>query len=94
MPELGDTELERVVRRWHQLPLDRALLASPAVRDLVQLLADDTARVTGKARVQVPDLGPAVVMDQLRVMVHDWRQAGLAEHTLRERLAGLRRDLP
>lgn len=89
-----DTELERVVRRWQQLPLDRALAAYPGVRDLVQLLADDTARVTGKPIEAVPDLGPAVVMDQLRVMVHDWRQAGQAESVLGERLTTLRRALP
>ncbi|WP_131103671.1 hypothetical protein [Ornithinimicrobium sufpigmenti] len=89
-----DTELERVVRRWQQLPLDRALLAFPGVRDLVQLLADDTAGVTGRGIVPVPDLGPAVVMDQLRVMVHDWRQAGLDEGVLEERLTRLRRTLP
>ena len=74
-----------MVRRWQQLPLDHALLAYPELRDLVQLLADDTAGVTGKARIQVPDLGPAVVMDQLRVMVHDWRRAGLAEDVLEKR---------
>ncbi|QFG67764.1 hypothetical protein [Ornithinimicrobium pratense] len=94
MPELGDAELERVARRWHQLPLDRALLAYPGVRDVVQLLADDIARETGKARVPVPDLGPAVAMDQLRVMVHDWRRAGLPEGDLGGRLIALRRKLP
>ena len=89
-----DTELERVVRRWQQLPLDHALLAYPELRDLVQLLADDTARVTGQPVEAVPDLGPAVVMDQLRVMVHDWRRAGLPEIELGERLTTLRRALP
>lgn len=89
-----DTELERVVRRWQQLPLDRALLAYPGVRVVVQLLADDTAGVTGRTLTPVPDLGPAAVMDQLRVMVHDWRRAGLAEDELGERLTALRRQLP
>ena len=41
------------------------------VRALVQELADDVARGEGREPVAVPDLGPAVVMDQLTVMVHD-----------------------
>lgn len=40
----------------------------------------------------VPDLGPAVVLDQLRVMAFDAVQAGL-DHLLAERLADLRRTL-
>lgn len=94
MPSLGDAELERVVRRWQQLPLDRALLVYPQVRELVQQLADDTARETGRSVTVVPDLGPGVVMDQLTVMVYDWRQAGLAEDGLEGRLTALRRSLP
>lgn len=71
------TELERVVRRWQQLPLDRALPAVPAVAALVQELADAVADAEARPSVPVPDLGPAVLVDQLRVMVHDWRTAGL-----------------
>ena len=88
------TELERVVRRWQQLPLDRALPAVPVVHDVVQALADATAEVTGLPRTAVPDLGPAVLMDQLRVVVHDWRAAGQDEAELARRLTGLRRTLP
>lgn len=88
------TELERVVRRWQQLPLDRALLAFPQVRALVQDLADGSARASNLPLTPVPDLGPGVVMDQLRVMVHDWRRAGLAEDALGQRLTALRRSLP
>lgn len=92
--ELVDTELERVARRWRELPLDHALVVFPQVRAVVQQLADDTAPVTGMPPTVVPDLGPAVVMDQLRVMVHDWRAAGLAEADLGQRLVALRRSLP
>ena len=88
------TELERVVRRWQQLPLDRALPAVPGVAALVQQLADEVATATGMRIVPVPDLGPAVLMDQLRVMVHDWRRAGLDEGVLGQRLTELRRSLP
>lgn len=88
------TELERVVRRWQQLPLDRALLAVAGVAGLVQELADAVADAQGIEREFVPDLGPAVLMDQLRVMVYDWRAAGLDEQDLAARLTSLRRVLP
>ena len=90
----ADLELERVVRRWQQLPLDHALRAVPAVRQVVQALADDTARAGGLPLTEVPDLGPDVLPDQLRVMVHDWRAQGLAEDELAQRLTALRRALP
>ncbi|WP_201023218.1 hypothetical protein [Serinicoccus chungangensis] len=89
-----DTETERVVRRWQQLPLDRAGTAYPGVREVVQALADAVADRTGEERAGVPDLGPGVVVDQLRVMVYDWRQAGLPEADLAGRLTALRRSLP
>lgn len=78
-PEI-ESELGRAVRRWRQLPLDRAVAALPEVHALL-------AEIAGE---ELPDLGPAVVMDQLRVVVFDacageWGGAGLAE-----RLASLR----
>ncbi|GGK81115.1 hypothetical protein [Ornithinimicrobium pekingense] len=88
------TELERVVRRWQQLPLDRALPAVPGVAGCVQALADAVAEAEGMPSAPVPDLGPAVLMDQLRVMVYDWRAAGLDEEDLTGRLTALRRVLP
>ena len=48
----------------------------------------------GLPLTEVPDLGPAVLPDQLRVMVHDWRAAGLPEEDLAHRLTALRRSLP
>jgi hypothetical protein len=60
-----------VVERWRQLPLDRALSYAGRVRGLVQSLADRVAEVNGVASSVVPDLGPATLMDQLRVQVHD-----------------------
>jgi hypothetical protein len=90
----ADLELERVVRRWQQLPLDRALPAVPGLRAAVQALADAVSDATGMPRDPVPDLGPGVLPDQLRVMVHDWRAEGLAETELAQRLTALRRALP
>lgn len=87
-------ELERVVRRWHQLPLDRALSAVPGVASVVQQLADRLSDAEGMPRDPVPDLGPAVLMDQLRVMAYDWHQAGLPSADLADRLRVLRRTLP
>lgn len=92
-------ELERVVRRWQQLPLDHALSAVSQVRTLVQDLADEAARVEQLPRQPVPDLGPAVLMDQLRVMVHDHARLGLSDDeesvcALADRLTALRRRLP
>jgi hypothetical protein len=73
----AQVELGRLVERWRQLPLDQALSRTPAVRPVVQQLADAVADVEGRPRVPVPDLGPGVVMDQLTVMVSDAAEAGL-----------------
>ena len=82
-PEVA-AELDRLVRRWQQLPLDRAVAALPDVRALVLELAGE----------EVPDHGPAVVMDQLRVMAFECSRAGLPAADLPRRLADLRRRLP
>lgn len=108
VPTQVGTELERVVRRWQQLPLDRALECSFAVRALVQQLADlaDLADIAGRGgsggrsgdrmpSALVPDLGPATLMDQLTVMVHDACAAdAMSETELAEALSRLRRQLP
>ena len=87
VPQGVSTELQRVVRRWQQLPLDRALPRVPAVRALlVDLAGDDASRL--------PDLGPAVVMDQLTVLVHDACMAGgPGADDLPSRLRGLLAEL-
>jgi hypothetical protein len=64
-------ELQRVVRRWRQLPLDHALSYAGRVRALVQSLADEVAAGDGLEPLPVPDCGPATLMDQLTVMVYD-----------------------
>jgi hypothetical protein len=91
---VGD-ELTRLVRRWHELPLDQALSYAGQVRALAQHLADRVADLSGRSRQPLPDLGPAVVMDQLSVMVYDALEAGLPElgEPLAESLAALRRTL-
>lgn len=86
LPDDVSRELERVVRRWRELPADRALAASGDVREVVQDLADVTAAQP------VPELGPVVLIDQLRVLVWDAASAGVPD--LAERLADLRRRLP
>lgn len=86
LPEAVALELERVVRRWRELPADHALAASGVLRDVVEDLAEATA---GEP---VPELGPAVLIDQLRVLVWDAASAGVPD--LADRLADLRRSLP
>ncbi|MFC7486387.1 hypothetical protein ACOCJ7_14170 [Knoellia sp. CPCC 206453] len=86
LPEDVSRELERVVRRWRELSADHALGASGDVRELVQ----DLAAVTAKQ--PVPELGPVVLIDQLRVLVWDAASAGVPD--LVDRLADLRRRLP
>jgi len=89
-------ELQRVVERWHQLPLDHALSYASRVRALVQALADDVAQASGVPPSTVPDLGPATLMDQLTVMVYDAITATATPTltaTLAQDLANLRREL-
>ncbi|WEV76642.1 hypothetical protein O9K63_08440 [Janibacter cremeus] len=78
-PEI-ESELGRAVRRWRQLPLDRAAAALPGVHALL-------AEIAGE---ELPDLGPAVVMDQLRVVVYDACASEGGGAGLAERLASLR----
>ena len=78
VPQEVSTELERVVRRWRQLPLDHALSFAGQVRALVQTLADQAAAATGAPPAEVPDHGPATLMDQLAVMVYDASAADAA----------------
>jgi hypothetical protein len=72
-----EPELRRLVERWQQLPLDQALSRMPVVRPVVQGLADAVADAERRTPTLVPDLGPSVVMDQLRVMVFDAVRCGL-----------------
>jgi hypothetical protein len=94
VPQEVSTELRRGV--WRQLPLDHALLCAGEVRALVQALADGVAVANGFRASVVPDCGPATVMDQLTVLVHEASDAAVTSRrtsTLAEDLAGLRREL-
>ncbi len=84
MPQVVSAELRRVTERWRQLPLAAAGDRMPAVLTLLDELAADLG--------PVPDLGLAVVMDQLAVLVHDAcaTQPDLAD-ALADQLADLRR---
>lgn len=99
VPQEVATELQRVVRRWRELPLDHALSCAPRVRALLDELATQSAgadRGSGPRGIPVPDLGPAVLMDQLTVLVYDTCAADWtpATHTaLATRLTDLRREL-
>jgi hypothetical protein len=96
VPEDVSTELQRVVERWRQLPLDHALSCSGFVRALVQALADGVAEANGVPASGVPDCGPATLMDQLTVLVYDASQAAVTStrtSTLADELSSLRRKL-
>ncbi|GAB94076.1 hypothetical protein BJY21_003405 [Kineosphaera limosa] len=98
VPPAARRELERLARRWQQLPLDRALRCVPAVHALAQRFADQAVApsLTGD---RLPDLGPAVVIDQLIVTTHDLAAARAATPTaeptvdIAAELAALRRDI-
>ncbi|MBD2760806.1 hypothetical protein IEE94_14985 [Yimella sp. cx-573] len=80
-------ELTRVVRRWQQLPLDRARSLCGQVRHCAQSLIAST-----DTPEQLPHLSPAATMDQLRVAVYNACVAGRADEAL-EALVVLRRSL-
>lgn len=95
VPDAVAAELERVARRWQQLPLDHALSAAPALRSLAQDLADATTAAGGARSGRIEDLGPAAAYDQLAVVTYDACAGGLADELrLAARLADLRRTLP
>lgn len=80
IPEDVTIELDRADRRWQQLPLDRAVEALPSLHALLAELAGES----------LPDLGPAVAMDQLRVVVFDACAGEGGPPDLAGRLASLR----
>ncbi len=86
VPDEATVELDRIARRWAELPLARAQAGMPSVRAVLDRLAGRC----GPARV--PDLGPAAVVDQLAVLVWDAYAAGRGGGIPAE-LAGLRRTL-
>ena len=89
VPPEARVELDRIRRRWSELPVERADAGMPLLR---RLLADLGERSAPSATDQVPDLGPAVAVDQLAVLVWDAYAAGRG-HGIPERLTALRRDL-
>ncbi len=79
-------ELDRLATRWAQLPMAQAERHMPRARLLLDQL---TSRVGAPS---VPDLGPAVVIDQLRVLVWDACAADAA-HGIPDLLRDLRANL-
>ena len=89
VPQVARTELDRIRRRWAELPLAEAERRMPLLRDLLADLAPRTAPQPGD---EVPDLGPGAVVDQLAVLVWDAYAVGRGDG-IPELLTGLRRDL-
>ncbi len=98
VPAAARLDLERLSRRWHELPLARALSAAVAVRSLAQRFADEVADTRGWARRALPEVPPASVPDQLIVTTYDvclLRAEGTTSMVdIVDALAALRRALP
>lgn len=87
VPEAAAVELGRVADRWSVLPLPEAVALSPRVRQVAE----------GLAGRPLADLGPAVVLDQLRAVVWDTCAEAAGDGDVLARvaadLAALRRGL-
>jgi hypothetical protein len=102
VPDDVAVELDRIERRRRQLPLHTAEGCADRVRTLAQHLADAATPdhrprdFPADAREGVvPDLGPATLMDQLRVVLYDVCLAdAVPAARLTEELARVRRELP
>ena len=90
LPRDVQDELQRLGERWRTLPLAQALSYAGPVRALAQSLADRVAAAQDRAVVAVPDLGPGVLLDQVRVLAYYAAVAGLAEGLAGELAALLR----
>ena len=75
VPPEARVELDRLRRRWGELPLARAEAAMPLLRGLL----DDLGRRSAPEESSVPDLGPGVVAHQLAVLVWDAYAVGRAD---------------
>ena len=65
-PEPVSTGLTRLARRWQQLPLDQAVVMSGGLRAAIEEYAELV-----HPGVPVPRVPPAVMPDQLAVMLYD-----------------------
>lgn len=86
VPAESSVELERIRRRFRELPAADARTGMRSARPLLALLSSRLGMPV------VPDLGPAVVPDQLAVLAFDAYRAGVGDG-LSEALADLRRAL-
>ncbi len=100
-------ELDRIRRRWAELPLAQAEARMPVLRRLLADLAPRSSRLiaenppadvgsdpapVAESQSVVPDLGPAVVVDQLTVLVWDAYASGRGDG-IPELLTAARRGL-
>ena len=81
--EVARTEMNRLAHRWHTLPVGQARSSAPDLRSLA------SAWLGG----EVPDLGPACALDQLRVALHEVSLAGLADDEAGAALVALRQSI-
>lgn len=87
-------ELARIEGHWRVLALRTAQQHAPRLREAARRLADALDPAPNQPGAQLPDLGPATALDQLRVTVYDACAAGAVPiERLEELLADLRRGL-
>ncbi len=87
--------MRRVVDRWHQLPIDHALLVCRPCGPSSRAWLTERPPSAAAAVRPVPDLGPAVLMDQLVVVLHDLFEADpdADAPAVSLELSGIRRSL-
>ena len=88
VPQGARRELERIRRRWSELPPERLGPVVPLVREVLADLAARTAPGT-----PVPDLGDAVLAEQLTVLTWDAYAEGDGDG-VEVTLTQVRRSLP
>lgn len=94
VPDEVRRDLRRIADRWLVLPVGDAVGAAAAVRRAAQRLVEATAAAAETDGGRLPDLGPAVVVDQLVVTVFDACAAGVPGAEVAAVVADLRRSLP
>ena len=93
VPPEARVELDRVRRRWGELTLERAEAGMPELRRLLDHLTDRWADDPERTPLPpVHDLGPAVAVEQLTVVVWDAYATGRGDG-IPQLLTDLRRAL-
>jgi hypothetical protein len=94
VPDEVRRDLRRIADRWITLPVGDAVGAAASLRRTAAGLVEATAVAAGADPADLPDLGPAVVVDQFVVAVYDACAAGVDRAEVSSVVAEARRSLP